>query len=132
MCFAEEVSGTHSEGHADRMCAAAVDLLSFTQRARREKLTPAGWHIRLGMSSGPLSSGVVGTDRLSYDVWGDTVNTAARVASASSTDQILLSDTTRVLLSDVTRVADRGQIDAKGKGMMDVYALIIAGQDHSM
>ena len=75
------------------------------------------------MNSGPVSTGVVGEDRVSYDVWGDTVNTAARVVSACGVNEIYLSETTRDLVSATHPTQDMGTVEAKGKGDFSVFKL---------
>ncbi len=113
------------EDHAARMRDAARAILRAVRelkRAARGTGTTA-WDLRIGLNSGPLSSGVVGRDRLSYDIWGDTVNTAARVVKACAIDAILISDSTRRLLADTRGISPLGQVEAKGKGAVPVHAL---------
>ncbi len=54
---------------------------------------PAHWHIRVGIHHGPVVAGIVGRRKYSFDLWGDTVNTAARVCSHAGRDAVVLSDT---------------------------------------
>ncbi|MEE4117970.1 MAG: adenylate/guanylate cyclase domain-containing protein [Paracoccaceae bacterium] len=113
------------EDHAARMRDAARAILQAVRDRKRaaRRAGATAWDVRIGLNSGPLSSGVVGRDRLSYDIWGDTVNTAARVVKACAVDAILMSDGTRRLLADSSGISPLGQVEAKGKGAVPVYAL---------
>jgi adenylate cyclase len=78
---------------------------------------------RIGIHSGPITAGVIGTHKFVYDVWGDTVNTASRMESHSLPGRIQVSAVTRVLLGDRFKLEPRGLIDIKGKGMMETFFL---------
>jgi adenylate cyclase len=79
--------------------------------------------VRIGIHSGPLIAGVLGTNKLIYDVWGDTVNIASRMEKYGEPGRIHVSAATRALLGDRYRFACRGEIDVKGKGKMETYFL---------
>ena len=78
---------------------------------------------RIGIHSGPIVSGVIGTHKFAYDVWGDTVNTASRMESHSLPGRIQISATTRLLLGERFNLEKRGAIDVKGKGVMETFFL---------
>ena len=75
------------------------------------------------VSCGPLVAGVVGTKKFLYDMWGDTVNTAARMESHGIEGCIQVTAETYGLLRDKYHFEDRGIMDIKGKGDMHVYIL---------
>ena len=79
--------------------------------------------IRIGLHSGPLVAGIVGTDRLQYDIWGDTVNTASRMESNSLPTRIQISEHFRHDLTTPFPIEERGEIPIKGKGLMRTFWL---------
>ena len=81
------------------------------------------FQIRVGIHSGALVAGVIGTKKYVYDVWGDTVNTASRMESNCLPGEIQVSETTHGLLSDRYRFEERGLIAVKGKGDIKAYLL---------
>jgi adenylate cyclase len=83
---------TARPGHARVAVNLALDLVAASERLRLQ--LPVPFPIRVGVHTGPVIAGVIGTRRLAYDVWGDTVNMAARVEGASKAGCVLVSSTT--------------------------------------
>ena len=79
--------------------------------------------MRIGLNSGPVVAGVIGFTKFSYDLWGNTVNTASRMESHGIPGQIQISDTTYELIKENFHCEPRGLIDVKGKGPMKTYLL---------
>ncbi|MCT7985580.1 HAMP domain-containing protein [Laspinema sp. A4] len=79
--------------------------------------------MRMGIHTGPVVAGVIGIKKFIYDLWGDTVNTASRMESHGIPGQIQVSKTTYDCLKDQYRFEERGAIEIKGKGAMQVYLL---------
>lgn len=111
--------------HAARMVLAAREILALVKHVRERRDLEGGiaWEIRIGINSGPISTGVIGQERLSYDIWGDTVNTAARVLKACEINEILISESTHALVRDQFPFRERKSIEARGKGAITVYRL---------
>jgi adenylate cyclase len=80
--------------------------------------------IRMGISSGPVVAGVVGTRKFFYDVWGDAVNVAARMETTGAEGRIQVSQDVYQRLRDEYALEPRGQIDVKGKGAMPTWFLL--------
>lgn len=79
--------------------------------------------MRLGIHTGPVVAGIVGVKKFQYDIWGDTVNTAARMESSGEIGRVNISGDTyeRVKHMPEFEFEYRGEVEAKGKGMMDMY-----------
>ena len=79
--------------------------------------------LRIGVHSGPVVAGIIGDSKFSYDLWGDTVNTASRLESHGVPGEIHISTTTRDLISDRFECERRGMVDLKGKGETETWFL---------
>ena len=80
--------------------------------------------LRIGIDTGPVVAGVIGTDKFSYDLWGDTVNTASRMESHGVPGHIQVTDRTYRRLRDGYRFQKRGPIQVKGMGELVTYLLV--------
>ena len=81
--------------------------------------------IRIGIHSGSAIAGIIGTQKFAYDVWGDDVNMAARMEQAGLTNEINISGATYNLVKDKIPCKYRGKVNAKNKGEVDLYTVII-------
>jgi adenylate cyclase len=111
--------------HAVDAALAALEMLRATEaiRLRREAAGLPAWNVRLGLHTGPLVAGVVGTRKFAYDVWGDTVNVASRIESSGVPGRVNLSAATYGLIREFFDCEARGLVAAKGKGELDMYLL---------
>jgi class 3 adenylate cyclase len=80
--------------------------------------------LRIGINSGPVVAGVVGTHKFAYDLWGDVVNTASRMESAGVPGAIQITDATFELIKNEFVCEPRGVIAVKGKGQAMTYFLL--------
>jgi class 3 adenylate cyclase len=80
--------------------------------------------LRIGINSGPVVAGIIGTHKFAYDMWGDTVNTASRMESEGVPGGIQVSASTYELIRDRFTCEPRGLIPVKGKGEMTTYILV--------
>jgi len=79
------------------------------------------WDIRIGIHTGTVIAGVVGHKKLSYDIWGDTVNTASRMESSGEAGKINISGTTYEFVKEFFICEHRGKMPVKYKGELDMY-----------
>lgn len=106
------------EQHAENTVNAALEILEFMRERRKQG---GLFDVRAGINSGPLVAGIVGVKKFAYDIWGDTVNTAARMESNSETGRLNVSDSTYELIKDKYNCEYRGKIDVKNKGSVNMY-----------
>ncbi|MBT8322419.1 MAG: tetratricopeptide repeat protein, partial [Eudoraea sp.] len=90
-----------SNDHAEKMILAAQEIVDFVQECKEKGAEGhARLDIRVGINTGPVVAGVVGTKKFSYDIWGDTVNVASRMESNSEPGRINISENTYQLVRD--------------------------------
>ena len=113
---------TENTTHAENALSAALEILEFVKDTQDNP--PKGiypFEVRIGINSGPVVAGVVGTKKFQYDLWGNTVNIAARMESNSEPGKINVSENTYQHLKDRHHFTYRGVIEAKNKQLLKMY-----------
>jgi len=108
--------------HLDAIAGLALDM-----REAVEHLPPSGGErlqIRIGVNTGPVVAGVIGKNKFAYDLWGDAVNTAARMESSGLPGHIQITHAVYVQLREHYVIEERGTLSIKGKGEMTTYFLV--------
>lgn len=108
--------------HAQRLARMGLDMLDSVERAAEEARMPLA--VRIGIASGPMLGGVIGAKRLTYDVWGDTVNLAARLESSGEPGRVHVASRTKLLLESAFLFESRGQIEIRGFGQEQTFYLL--------
>jgi len=111
-----------SDNHASKLVLAAIDIAEFVQNASKENPNDEQrFEMRIGINTGPVVAGVVGTNKFAYDIWGDTVNIASRMESTSEPGKVNISDNTFALIKKEFNCTYRGEIETKNRGEMKMY-----------
>lgn len=107
------------EDHAQKCVKAAKLMLDYLEiRNSRNKIQ---WKMRVGIHTGSIVAGVVGKKKFSYDLFGDTINTASRFETAGEPGKINISSSTYEHIKEIFPCEYRGKILAKGQGELDMY-----------
>jgi len=101
---------------------AAADLTLAMRAAVEAAGSP--WRIRIGLHSGPVVAGVIGTSKFVYDLWGDAVNVASRLETTAPAGRIQVSEPVRRALDDAFAFEPRGEVELKGKGLSETFFLV--------
>jgi class 3 adenylate cyclase len=106
---------------AKEMIMAAKEMNAFVTKAKHDDYTDATFDIRIGINTGAVVAGVVGSKKFAYDIWGDTVNIASRMESCSEAGRINISEDTYNIVKDDFECEYRGKIAVKNRGEMKMY-----------
>jgi class 3 adenylate cyclase/integral membrane sensor domain MASE1 len=108
--------------HAQAVAEMAIDMQAALKQFSQRQKKP--FRMRIGINTGPVVAGVIGTKKFIYDLWGDTVNIASRMESQGVIDQIQVSTNTYSQLHHLYEFQERGEIVIKGGGKMVTYLLM--------
>ena len=98
---------------------AAIEMQTYMQQLKSTRANI--WDLRIGIHTGPVIAGVVGHKKITYDIWGDTVNTASRMESSGTPGKINISGITYSMVKDYFICEYRGKLPVKYKGNIDMY-----------
>ncbi|CAF3160389.1 unnamed protein product [Rotaria socialis] len=122
-------SGLQTDSNDENSIKSVCDLIEFalafqeTMHRFNQALLNFAFEIRMGLNFGPVTAGVIGTTKLFYDIWGDTVNVASRMDSTGEKGKIQVPEYVALALKDKYQFELRGEIDVKGKSRMTTYFL---------
>ncbi len=105
--------------HAENIIHAAQDIIAYLNQ--RNKKSKHKWEVRIGVDTGEVAGGIVGTKKYIYDIFGDPVNTASRLEHNSKTMRIHVSERTYKLVKDKFEFEEQPPLEVKGKGIMKMY-----------
>ena len=108
----------------DHAIAAAELALRMRDHVADNAVAGHRIEMRIGIHSGPVVAGIIGTGKFSYDLWGDTVNTASRMESTGPAGSIQVSGVTYGLIRDRFDCTPRGLVEVKGKGEMETFIVV--------
>lgn len=111
----------HRPDHAEAVAEMALDMQREIEEFNVDR--QQSFSIRIGINTGPVVAGVIGTKKFIYDLWGDTVNIASRMEAHGLADAIQVTTETYERLRDRYNFESRGAIEVKGKGTMHTYLL---------
>ena len=103
----------------------ALEFKEYMQflRAKKELEGKPFFELRIGIHTGSVVAGVIGHEKIAYDIWGDTVNTASRMESSGIVGEINISSSTYDLVKELFLCEHRGKVSAKNKGEIDMYLI---------
>ena len=109
--------------NAKEVVQAAIEIQAFIQNhtAQRKVIGKEPFEMRIGIHTGPVVAGIVGLKKFAYDIWGDTVNIAARMEESGQVGKINISGSTYALIKEDFNCFYRGKVQAKNKGEVDMY-----------
>lgn len=113
-----------NETHAFDTIAAAREMLEFIAAYNQEKSQSEQLQVRIGIHSGPVVAGIVGIKKFAFDIWGDTVNIAARMEQSGEPGRINISGTTFSIVQHMVSCSSRGKVSAKNKGEISMYYVV--------
>lgn len=108
--------------YTERVLRCAQDIVAMARQ--HPPVAGRPFEVRVGVGTGPVVAGVIGKKRITYDLWGDTVNIAARMCSAAPVQGIAIDDMTQITIAERFTLSEPETLEVKGKGQMQVYCVL--------
>jgi class 3 adenylate cyclase len=104
-------------------CLAALQIQDYMSKLKYDAIANHEdyWEIRLGINTGSVTAGVIGSQRLAYDIWGSTVNEAQRMEMLGEPGKVMVSGSTFSYIEPYFECEFKGKVQTKGKGLIDMY-----------
>ncbi len=117
---------TQSGGSPAKIVKAALEMQEFLEDYKQDRISRdlPYFEARIGIHTGPVVAGVVGSKKFAYDIWGDTVNVAARMEQTCEPGKVNISESTYWIVKYDYNCHYRGKLPAKNKGEVDMYYVI--------
>ena len=114
---------TYCATHASDVIKASKEMIRFVEDLPLKDERFLHFSMRVGVHTGPVVAGIVGTKKWQYDIWGDTVNIASRMESMSELGRVNLSESTHDIIKNEFSCEFRGEIEVKNRGFLKMYFL---------
>ena len=114
---------TRGELHVLRMVAAALEIQQVLAERKKERIKTNNFFFeaRIGIHTGPVVAGVIGSKKIAFDVWGDTVNVAQQMEQHSAVGKVNISGETYQIVQEQFECTHRGMVTAKNQQTYDMY-----------
>ncbi|NVK66470.1 MAG: hypothetical protein HWE22_17900 [Flavobacteriales bacterium] len=106
-------------------CLAALEIQAYMEKRKNDAIANGReyWELRLGINTGEVTAGVIGSERLAYDIWGATVNQAQRMEMLGEPGKITISGSTFQLIEPYFECTFKGKAQSKSRGLIDMYTV---------
>lgn len=106
-------------------CLAALEIQAYMEKRKNDAIANGRefWELRLGINTGEVTAGVIGSERLAYDIWGSTVNQAQRMEMLGEPGKITISGATFIFIEPYFECTFKGKAQSKSRGLIDMYTV---------
>lgn len=124
---------TEKEANSEvRTALAALEMRDFIVSQSKDETIADNWDVRIGIHTGPLVAGIIGAQKISFDIWGDTVNIAARTEEHAAPNSISITNVVAKKIAPYFNLTHRGEVTIKHNQHVDIYVLNHLKREYSM